>query len=92
MQIIKITPEKNGAHQNQNSSSLRDIPSGWAEIPADMAIPSTFPFVDIDVEGQTVTNMTAGIIPEPEPQPTQLPTTEDRLSALENAMLAVLEG
>ena len=92
MKIIKITPEKNGAHQNQNSSSLRNIPSGWAEIPADMAIPSTFPFVDIEVNGQTVIKMEAGVIPEPEPQPTPQPTAEERISALESAMLAMMEG
>lgn len=92
MNIIKITPEKNGAHQNQNSSSLRTIPTGWAEIPVDMKIPSTFPFVNIEVEGQIVTKMTAGVVPEPEPQPTPPPTEEERLSALESAMLAMMEG
>lgn len=92
MRILKITPEKNGAHQNQNSNSLRTIPTGWAEIPANMAIPSTFPFVDIEVEGQTVTKMSAGVVPEPEPQPTPPPTAEERLSALESAMLAMMEG
>ena len=92
MRIVKIIPEKNGAHQNQNSNSLRNIPPGWAEIPSDMAIPSTFPFINIEVEGKTVTKMTAGIVPEPEPQPTPPPTAEERLSALESAMLAMMEG
>ena len=64
MRIIEIQPLENGAHRNQTTTSTA-IPTGWAEIPADVAIPETFPFVDIQVEGNKVVSMTAGVVPEP---------------------------
>ena len=90
MLIIEIAALDNGAHRNQTSSSLRSIPTGWARVPEDMAIPDTFPFVDIEVDGQTVTSMTAGVVPEPESEPEPIPTQEERLSALEEAMLSMM--
>lgn len=89
MRIIEIQPLSNGAHRNQEGS-FRTIPSGWAVIPPDIEIPETFPFVDIEVDSQTVVSMTAGIVLEPEPTPTAPPTQEERLSALEEAMLAMM--
>ena len=84
MKIIEIQPLANGAHRNQEGG-LRTVPEGWARIPDGMEIPETFPFVDIQVEGQTVTSMTAGIVPEPEPEPEPEPTLEDRVSTLETS-------
>lgn len=81
MQIIEIKALENGAHNNQTSSAITAPPSGWAEVPAGMAVPETFPFVDIEVEGNVVTKMTAGAVPEPEPEPTPEPTQLDRLEA-----------
>lgn len=80
MKIIEITALDNGAHRNQEGT-FRTIPSGWAVIPPGMEIPDTFPFVDIEVDGQTVTSMTAGTVPEPEPKPTPEPTQLDRVEA-----------
>ena len=65
MIIIEITALSNGAHRNQ-TGTFSAIPSGWAEIPDSIAIPDTFPFVNIEVDGQTVTAMTAGVIPAPD--------------------------
>lgn len=90
MRIIEITALDNGAHRNHTSSSLHSIPAGWAIIPDSIEIPETFPFVNIEVDGQTVTSMTAGIVPEPEPTPPAPPSQEERLSALEGAMLAMM--
>lgn len=81
MQIIEITPLSNGAHNNQTSSAIKAPPPGWAEIPAGMAVPETFPFVDIEVEGNVVTKMTAGVVPEPEPAAEPEPTQLDRIEA-----------
>lgn len=50
MRIVEIQALDNGAHRNQ-TGNFSTIPTGWAEIPADVAIPETFPFVDIQVEG-----------------------------------------
>ena len=66
MKIIEIAALENGAHRNQTVSGVVSVPDGWAVIPDDMAIPETFPFVNIEVDGQTVTAMTAGTAPEPE--------------------------
>ena len=84
MKIIEIQPLANGAHRNQEGG-LRTVPEGWAVIPDSIEIPDTFPFVDITVDGQTVTSMTAGIVPEPEPEPEPEPTLEDRVSTLETS-------
>ena len=62
MRIIEIQSLKNGAHRNQESS-ITILPTGWAIIPENISIPNSFPFVDIEVEDNIVTNMTARIIP-----------------------------
>lgn len=81
MIIIEIQPQSNGAHRNQTVSGAVAVPDGWAVIPADMAIPGTFPFVDLAVEGSTVVTMTAGVVPEPEPEPEPEPTEMEQLRA-----------
>ena len=65
MKIIEIAALDNGAHRNQTISGAAFVPDGWAVIPDGMAIPETFPFVNIEVDGQTAIAMTAGIVPEP---------------------------
>ena len=80
MRIVEIQALPNGAHRNQTTTSTT-IPTGWAEIPADVAIPETFPFVDIQVEGNKVVSMTAGVVPEPEPEPELEPTETEQLRA-----------
>ena len=83
MKIIKIEKMESGAHCNQTIDRLSKIPKGWAVIPDDMEIPSTFPFVDIDVnEDNIVTSMTGGIVPEPEVRPDDEPTTNEIINAL----------
>lgn len=88
MHIIEIAPLDNGAHRNQNGNgNFRTIPDGWAVIPDDMEIPSTFPFIDIEVEGQVVTSMLPGVVPEPEEDPaTPEPTLEEKYQALEEQL------
>lgn len=80
MRIIEIQALENGAHRNQTTTATT-IPTGWAEIPADVAIPETFPFVDIQVEGNKVVSMTAGVVPEPEPEPEPEATETEQLRA-----------
>ena len=81
MRIIEIEELDNGAHRNQ-SSGISTVPDGWAVIPDGMAIPGTFPFVDIEVEDRTVISMTAGIVPEAEPAPTPQPTAQEDTDAM----------
>lgn len=80
MKIIKIEPYENGAHANQTSSSTFPVPDGYALIPDNMLIPDTFPFVDIEVEGDNppiVAKMTAGVVP-----PTPEPSVDERVAEL----------
>ena len=81
MRIVEIQTLDNGAHRNQTVSGAVAVPDGWAEIPADVAIPETFPFVDIVVEGNKVVSMTAGVVPSPEPEPYPEPTETEQLRA-----------
>ena len=80
MFIIEIAALENGAHRNQ-TGDLRTIPEGWAVDPDDIKVPDTFPFVNIEVEGQTVVSMTPGVVPEPEPIPEPEPTQLDIIEA-----------
>lgn len=80
MRIIEIAALENGAHRNQEGVFV-SIPEGWAVIPSTMAVPDTFPFVDIEVEDGVVTSMTAGVVPEPEPMPEPEPTQFDIIEA-----------
>ena len=84
MKIIEINALENGAHRNQTVNILPSIPEGWAVIPEDMEIPSTFPFVNIEVEDGVVTAMTEGVVPDPEPIPEveDEPTTAELLDTL----------
>lgn len=81
MKIIEIAALENGAHRNQQGD-IFIIPEGWARIPDGMEIPDTFPFVNIEVEGQVVTSMTAGVVPEPEPEPEPEATDTEVLNTL----------
>ena len=64
MKIIEINAFTNGAHRNQSGANV--LPEGWAIIPDDIIIPKSFPFVDIEVDGNIVTSMTARELPKPD--------------------------
>lgn len=82
MLIIEIAALSNGAHRNQSiSGTLSTIPDGWAVIPDTISIPDTFPFVNIEVEDNVVTTMTAGTIPEPQTESIPAPTQLDWMEA-----------
>jgi len=51
MKVIEIKALSNGAHRNQ--AGINYIPDGYAQIPDDMPIPDTFPFVNIEVGDET---------------------------------------
>ena len=51
MNMLEIQALDNGAHNNQTFHGV--LPDGWAVIPDEMAVPDTFPFVDIEVEEVT---------------------------------------
>ena len=82
MLIIEIAVLENGAHRNDRRDSFKTIPDGWAIVPAEIEVPDTFPFVNIEVEDGVVTSMTAGVVPEPEPMPEPEPTDTEVLNTL----------
>lgn len=82
MTIIEISPLGNGAHRNQTVSNQITAPSGWAVIPEGMALPKTFPFVEVEAQDGIVTALRPGTMPKPKPEPT--PTVDARVAKLEN--------
>ena len=51
MNVIEIIALSSGAHRN--TQDINYIPKGYAQIPDDMPIPDTFPFVNIKVADET---------------------------------------
>lgn len=80
MTIIEIAALENGAHRNQ-TGTFATIPDGWAVVPESVEIPDTFPFVIPAVEGQVVTALLPGVVPDPASDPEPEPTQLDRLEA-----------
>ena len=70
MKIIELSALSNGAHLNMESSAWLAPPEGWAMIPEEMALPDTYPFVEVEAEEidgvMTVTALTPGAPPEPD--------------------------
>lgn len=91
MRIIEIVAQDNGAHRNQEGV-FNIIPEGWAVIPFTMEVPETFPFVNIEVEGNVVTKMTAGVMPEPEPVPEPEPESGGEYATYDELAAAIKEG
>ena len=135
MHIICLTPLEEGVYNDHKADHITMPPEGWAMIPEDMVLPSTFPRLgsleaeeitytyEVEVEKDeiktrdvevldengepvivqeeytekvmvteqrervimTVTRMTEGTLPEPEPEVEPEPTAEEML----NAMLGV---
>ena len=80
MRIIEIQALDNSAHRNQ-IGNFSTIPTGWAEIPADVAIPETFPFVDVVTSGGKIVSLRERVVPAPEPEPEPEPTETEQLRA-----------
>lgn len=84
MRLIEIKPLNNGAHRNQTIDVLSVIPEGWAVVPDDMETPN-FPFGKITTKEinnvMTVTNWTAGSIPEAKENIEEPVSEIDRLRA-----------
>lgn len=82
MRIIEIETLPNGAHENQTMpEGLTQVPADWAIIPDELTVPSTFPFVSIEVEAGVVVSMLAGTVPET-PDAPDVPTASDDVDAM----------
>ena len=80
--ISKVSYD-HGRHAYMESSIYLNDPN-YALVPENMAIPSSFPYVNIEVEDGIVVKMTPLPIPEPEPEPEPQPTIGDRVTNLES--------
>ena len=85
MHIINLTPLAPGVYNDHRADHITAPPEGWAYIPEDMSLPSTFPRLGsidaAEVDGvMTVTAMTEGTLPDDAPESEQ-PTQLDRLEA-----------
>lgn len=94
MRIICMEAVENGAHANQFTSDSVAVPEGWALIPDGMELPATFPFVGVTAVDGTVTELTPGNVPEPEPapEPDNTPTLEQRVTACETDITQIITG
>lgn len=55
MWIVSLEANPNGSHNDHRADHITTVPDGWAMIPDDFTVPSTFPFVGIEAEGVTFT-------------------------------------
>lgn len=53
MWIVNLTTNPNGSHNDHRADHITTAPEGWAMIPDDFTVPSTFPFVSIEAEEVT---------------------------------------
>ena len=53
MWIVNLEANPNGSHNDHRADHITAVPDGWAMIPDDFTVPSTFPFVGIESEDVT---------------------------------------
>lgn len=73
MWIIDLTPLAPGVYNDHRADHITAPPDGWAVIPDDFPVPSTYPRLGSieasEIDGvMTVTAMTGGTLPDPEPE------------------------
>lgn len=93
MTIIQIDALETGQHPIQSQSRRTSCwLEGYIEVPAHLesAVWNTLGWCDLTIENGKLTSITPTERPEPEPDPEPLPTTEERLTALEGAMLSMM--
>ena len=91
MILVSILPvDAHGKHNTITGNNLMIYP-GYALIPNGMALPASFPYVDIEVRDKVVTKMTPLPVPDPTPEPTPEPTQLDRIEA-QSAYTAMMTG
>lgn len=80
MNYIKIASNENGTHNNQFGGAYPG--EGWAIIPDNFLLPSTFPYVSIEIEDGIVVSMQEQELPTPEPH--------EEVPSLEEMVLSIL--
>ena len=93
MLIVKIEAESNGAHANQSINGNIAVPIGWLAIPSELestAMPF-LPWVKLTITNDVITAIEEDTeAKEAWSEPTADPGKEERISALEEAVLGLL--
>ena len=96
MHIIDMKPLEEGVYNDHKADHIVEPPDGWAIIPEDMELPSTFPRLGklevAEIDGvMTVVEMTEGTLPEPvESEPTEIELLKAEVTALQLAVKRLL--
>ena len=94
MTIIEIAAREDGGHGLQSQSGRTSCwLEGWVEVPANLEaqVWATVGYCGLQIEDGKLVGITPTKRPEPVPESAPIPTQEERLSALEEAMLAMME-
>ena len=92
MTIIQISALSSGQHPVESQSDRESCwLEGYIEVPQHLesAVWETLGWCDLQIEDGVLVGITPTERPEPEPEP-YVPTTEERLAALESAMLSMM--
>lgn len=93
MTIIEIQARSDGGHGLQSQSG-RDSCwlEGWIEVPPQLEqqVWDSLGYCTLDIRDGKLVGITPTTRPEPEPAPAAGPTAEERLTALESAMLSMM--
>lgn len=104
MKLIRMEPNPSGGYPSIQSGSFSVIPSGMAIWPDELSTDMFYEyngFVTLNISDKIVTDYKpnvemwekwkSSLPPETEPEP-EPPTTEERLAAMEAAMLTIMMG
>lgn len=67
MRVVKINANNNGSHENTLLPDKSVVPKGWVEIPSNLDIPESFPFVDLVFENDKLIAMSSREVPHVDP-------------------------
>lgn len=95
MTIIKVEPLSDGQHPIESQSSRTSCwLDDWISVPDNLEaqVWETLGWCDLDIQDGVLVGITPTERPEPEPEPETVPSYEERLAALESAMMAMMMG
>lgn len=93
MTIIKIDALQSGQHPIESQSGRTSCwLDGWIAVPdhLEAKVWDTLGWCDLDIWDGVLVGITPTNRPEPEPEPETVPSYEERLFALESAMLSMM--
>lgn len=95
MTIIQIKSLEGGQHPLESQSGRTSCwLDGYISVPEHLEDKAweTLGWCDLDIRDGVLVDIIPTARPEPEPEPTPAPSYEERLAALESAMMAMIMG